>query len=276
MFPQEFSPVAVYIYDQYLEYFLANSTPHQINSVIWLGYTPLAMACAYGLVDKARVIIRNEHLEVNKATQKTANFRGQYVQKQEPSLIHAVLSGNTQLIEILAVHPDLAWNAMHSVRLSSEKSLRVTAIAQAMRDGDSNMVEAFIPFYSTIEWELDSYSLIRCNLCWRQQEIQAGNTQSAKEYLQIIKHLLDVPTLDWNKDKLLVSALALEDIEALVVIFKSPYLIYDLEAAKRCSPRRKTVIDCIRRVKAEHSMTGMNFSDAVDWLIACLNHIDGK
>ena len=234
------------------------------------------MACAYGLVDKARVIIRNEHLEVNKTTQKTASFRGQYVQRKEPSLIHAVLSGNTQLIEILANHPDLAWNDKHSISLSSTKSFRVTAIAQAIRDGDSNMVKAFIPFYSAIEWELEGYSLICSNLYWRQQEIQAGNTQSAKEHLQIFKHLLDVPTLDWNKDGLLVSALALEDIEALVVIFKSPYLIYDLEATKRCSPRRKTVIDCIRRVKAEHRMTGMNFSDAVDWLIASLNHIDGK
>ena len=231
------------------------------------------MACAYGLVDKARVIIRNEHLEVNKTTQKTARYRGQYVRKKEPILIHAVQSGNTQLIEILANHPDLAWNGKLSISQSFTKS---TAIAQAIRDGDSNMVKAFIPFYSAIDWELEGISLIYSNLYWRQQEIQAGNTQSAKEHLQIFKHLLDVSTLDWNKDGLLDSALALEDIEALVVIFQSPHLIYDLEATKRCSPRRKTVIDCIRRVKAEHRMTGMNFSDAVDWLIAILNHIDGK
>lgn len=244
-----------------MEFFLAKSNPNQINSVIgshkW-SHTPLALACCYGLLDKVKVIIRSKHLEVNKI----APIK---LQRGMDSALHcAVRSGNAELIKILASHPDLMWNVVDSTRSA--------AILYAIKEGKRNIVQAFVTYgCDKIKWNSYDDSLPNINLHYRWQARKKGDIYTANSHLAIFEDLLNVSMLDWKS--IATRALECDDVEALVIIFRNPHLIYDLKAAKRSfGIKRKTVEDCLVRVKEEHRRTGMNFSDAYDWLTGLLNY----
>ena len=234
------------------------------------------MACSLGLVNKLKTIILNKFLDVN---QKSA-------QGKKTALHCAVASGNTELIKILATHPKLMWN--------EEDEEGYPPIYYAARDERSEMLEAFLP-YSGIDWNIPfgrgGFSLPYMMVHWRLQEIEDAHFSSAEEYLKKLNVLLNAPLSNWNDASfvrahdddyeggktVLVRALEVEEIESLVVIFKNPQLIYDIKAAKSSFLiTHEFVAKCIERIKLENERTGMNFSDAFNFLSELLDWLSNK
>ena len=224
------------------------------------------MICSLGLLNKLKMIILNKFLDVNQK----CSLGG------KTALHCAVTSGNTEVIKILATHPKLKWN---------EKDERgFTPIFYAARDEKSEMLEAFLP-YSDIDWNMTfgraGLPLPYLIMKWRQDAIKDDDFSSAEEYLEKMNVLLDAPLSSWNDTTfarphdqddeggktVLVRALEVEEMESLVVIFKNPHLIYDIKVAKSSALiRREFVLKCIERIKLENKMTGLNFSEAFNFL----------
>lgn len=246
-----------------MNYFLKTADPFtQYNAIIYKDHTPLMLCCQMGLLDKIKLLLNNPIVQLNAKGPETG----------ETALHHAVVSGNVEVVKILATREDLVWNAV-------DKDGK-PAHFLAMMAGNMEMLQLLVSYQAAIDWniKIEGHPLIHANFYWRNEVLTGSRDQpiGALHRMAIFDLLLQTPTLDWsaknsNGHTLLGMALSQDDVEMMLfLIKKAPGMNYDLELNQLSSfplfLAHKSINRCLDRL-ASAQLTHV-FSEAVKFLEA--------
>lgn len=232
----------VYMYDQYMEYFMRLAKPEQYKESVFQGMTPLQFCCHVGLVNKVQLLVKHPCVDLN--------MKGGV--KQETALFSSIHSGNVEVLKSLAVRPDLQWNCVNNDGKPP--------VYDALMEGNINMLQTLASF-PNIDWnkKIENYPIVQSILFWRHDGAAAARGAPQPEHWISVYSLLlkQVPSLEWSAANLhghtlLGLALVRKDVDVALLLLKSGRLCYNNELPQLSSQLfiiKQTIRRCMDRVK---------------------------